>query len=589
MIQSLQYKNKHNKMAINTIKNASISVLLAVLVISFELIKNILTSRAFGIDSLGLLTIVMGILPYINNSHNSMISVATAKLYAPMHYKNYAQVNKDIANLRPQFYLFGGFYISIIVILAFAFPFIAGNNGVIIVNDGMNHYDIKWYESTIFILSNVINLVSTYFIIPFSFVLLFIVNKAYIYNSYNIVISILFNMIIIMLFILQMNGIINLSFIHMSIISFTIIGTKTLILILILIPYRKKLFPWLKKEKITSYKIRKESSQSMISSYLNQFSSDAISILLLVFASLYTSSSPSIFNIDLRHGNHGGGEISNFLPSAIYSTFLMLLMYGQELVHSIVDAAIPSIAEHASFNNFKINKHFFHRYQMLSVFIACFSASSFLLSGIFFQSLFLEIGENQFHDLKIMNMIISLLWIPVVIETFTSMYDHIITIFNKFDKILIISVIKAVSSLILIIIVPSIVFTCVDQTKWIYSIIGTILSVNIFSNLLAYIYARKIAMNYIKHDSCVRINYSTVLCFIWVIITYVISILIINLTDENIFHIIKQNGLGITISIPILIVVANFIINIINIMIFRKDDFMYYINEIKNEFILKNN
>ena len=136
----MKTKTQNNtKLAIHTIKNASVSVLLAILTIIFTLVRTGLTSYAYGLDSLGLLALAISILPYISGGHNSFVNMATAELYKPMHLKDYEQANAKIANLKPQFYIFGIVYLSITFILAFAFPFIAGGNAglIVISHEGM--------------------------------------------------------------------------------------------------------------------------------------------------------------------------------------------------------------------------------------------------------------------------------------------------------------------------------------------------------------------------------------------------------------------------------------------------------------------
>ncbi len=138
-------KQQHqNKFAYHTFKNASVSIVLALLVIGFNLVRTALTSATFGLDSLGLLALAISILPYISGGHNSFFNVATAKLYKSIHLKQYHEANKHISDLRPQFYMFGLFYLTITVVLAFAFPFIAaGHSGTIVVREEHGSYSIE--------------------------------------------------------------------------------------------------------------------------------------------------------------------------------------------------------------------------------------------------------------------------------------------------------------------------------------------------------------------------------------------------------------------------------------------------------------
>lgn len=121
---------------------------------------------------------------------------------------------------------------------------------------------------------------------------------------------------------------------------------------------------------------------------MNQFGSDLAAIVFMIYAALNVSQ----FNLDLQHGGDGGVEgASSFIPSAIYAAYLLMITSGNEIVHSIVDAAIPSLAEHVTFSdNQKINRHIFHRYQVLSVYIALFTVTSYLFISGLGQSVFLH-------------------------------------------------------------------------------------------------------------------------------------------------------------------------------------------------------
>ncbi|MGL4950920.1 MAG: hypothetical protein ACRC4M_03785, partial [Mycoplasma sp.] len=425
-----QLSSISKQMPRNTIVNSIVGISLALLMIIFNLVRTALTTKAFGIDSLGLLTIVVGILPYITSGHSGLSSVSTSTLYNSVHLNDHTKANKEIANLRPQYYFFGGFYLIITMVIAFAFPFIISNNGVIHVED--SHTNIQWYESTMFILSNTIELFASYFIVPVVILLLYISKKSYIANLYSILFTIILNAIIFTIFGLVISGDIQISFIMMNIIVFGILGTKMLFVLGCLYFYRKKLFGWYKKTKPDSYLLKKDTLRSVTSQYFNQFGTDIIAVLFMVYAIInpINTEHNTISNElspNLRHGSDGGGAVSNFIPSAIYSTYLMLIVSAREIVHSIVDAAIPSVAEHATHNKNNINKHMFHRYQVLTLFIIIFTASTFIFTGGIAQSVYLhDISHSDSISNHINMYLIALLWIPIIIETFSDMYKHLL-------------------------------------------------------------------------------------------------------------------------------------------------------------------
>lgn len=128
--------NKINRsMSKSTVKNASVSIVLSILMIGFSLVRTALTSRVFGVESLGFLTIIIGILPYLSSSHNGLTSVGTSALYNDMHTKNYSNASKTIADIKMQYFLFGIFYLIITLIIAFAFPFIINSSGTILIQE----------------------------------------------------------------------------------------------------------------------------------------------------------------------------------------------------------------------------------------------------------------------------------------------------------------------------------------------------------------------------------------------------------------------------------------------------------------------
>ena len=132
---------------------------------------------------------------------------------------------------------------------------------------------------------------------------------------------------------------------------------------------------------------------------MDQFSTDIITILFLIYAAISASSTPITATPQavMQHGSHGGGGFApdGFVPASVYFIFMSLLTSSNAIVHSIIDAAIPSLAEHATHNNTKIDKHFFHRFQMLNIFIASFTITNFILTAPVLNSVFALHNEPE--------------------------------------------------------------------------------------------------------------------------------------------------------------------------------------------------
>ncbi|MGL4951541.1 MAG: hypothetical protein ACRC4L_01000 [Mycoplasma sp.] len=575
-----QLSNVSKQMPRNTIVNSIIGILLALTMIIFNLIRTGLTTKAFGVDSLGLLTIVVGILPYITSGHSGLSSISTSRLYNSVHLKNYSEANQEISNIKPQYYFFGFFYLMLTILIAFCFPFIISGNGVIHIED--THTNIQWYESTLFILANAVELFSSYFIIPVSVILLFISKKSYIVNLYSIIFTILLNGIIFLIFGLVINNVIDLSFIQMNIIIFSILGTKMFFVLFCLYFYRRKLFGWYKKQKPSSYVLKKDTLRAVASQYLNQFGTDIIAVLFMVYAIVnpLDQHSPEVFdNIETYHAgdNHGANTASNFVPSAIYSTYLMLLVSAREIVHSIIDAAIPSVAEHATYNDKNISKHMFHRYQVLTLFIAIFTTSTYIFIGGIAQSLFLhDMSHGNGINNHINIYLISLLWLPIIIDIFSDMYKHLLPIFKEFKLLFRVSLYKSISNTIILSIISLILFFTTEGVFLMNGIFITIICSSIISNFISYIILKKYIDKRITKDSCVDITKSSILSLGWIFISIIIMLPIYLIFQEDLSHIIDLIGIYGVIGISVAILLLNFFLSLFWIWIFRRDDFNFY-------------
>ena len=574
----------YNNASRNTIINSLVAILLAIITLIFSFVRTSLTTFTFGVTSLGFLTIVLGILPYLNSSHGGINSVSAFNLYEPMNkiktggLYSFNDINKKIANLRPQYYLFGAIYTIIIFVIAFAFPFIFNNNGSF--TNGIDV--IEWYESTLFILANCFEMWVTFFVVPISIILLFIMNKSYIYNWINIVLTILFNVIIIVLFILIENKLINLNFIWMNIIIFCLFGFKLLLMLFILAFVRKSYFPWYEKIKPDSWKLTKDNFYIVISQYFNQFGTDLFSIAFIIYSAISLRESNS--NISLYHGSHGGVASNGlgFDASAIFSVYLLLISSAREIVHSIIDASIPSLVEHMFKNNNKIDKHFFHRYQLLTTYTTCYTITTFLFTIAFSNSLFLDFSDHADgeHNHINLNPILSLgLCIPIFIESISSTYNHLLPVFGKFKKIMKINIIKAIiNTLLLAIFATSICLTQKGfETNGLY--LSIIISWSI-SLIYSYFSSRLVVIKYIwTRDGCINLGLRTFITYLYVFVSYVGLFPIFIIYANEINHTLETLNVYGNCLIVIAISIVNLFVCFFNLYIFRNDDVKYYIKE----------
>ncbi len=578
--KNLGYKNIN--LSKNTIINSIASILLAVTIIIFEFVRTSLTSYVFGVASLGFLTIVLGILPYLTTSHSGLNSVSTFNLIEPLKKQtnkqltNYDEINQKIANLKPQYYVFGSVYTIITIIIAFVFPFIFNNQGTLSSNEN----NFEWYESTLFILSNCVELWATYFIVPISIILLFIHNKSYIYSWLNILFTFLVNIVIIVFFICIKFNLLNISFIWMNVLIFCLLGLKIVVLMFSLIYFRKNYFPWYKRIRPNSWKVSKNNIKMVLSQYLRQFGSDLFSIAFTIYAAISIREN----NVSFFHGNHGGGSISSdFEASAIFSVYLLLISSATEIVHSIIDAAIPSVAEHMINNNKRINKHFFHRYQLLTTYITCYAITTFLFTICFSNSLFLETdhGSIDHHHIDF-NWILSIgLCIPIFIESITSSYDHLLPIFGNFNEILKINFVRAIiNTLVLVIFATSICFSQPGfETDGLY--ISMIISWSI-SALVTFLWSRSIINKYIiTSDDCINLGLRTFLTYLYIFIPYVCLIPIFIIYSHQINESLEILEPYVRVIIIVVISLINFVLCFFNLYIFRKQDVNYYIDSLR--------
>ncbi len=422
------------------ITNSIASVLFTVFVLIFSLVRTSLISNIYGETSIGFLAIAIGILPFISSTHGGIISVSKYNLYDRVYKKQYAIANQVVADMKVQYYFFGSIYAIITIVLAFAFPFFFNQNG----NIALDNQIIPWYESTLYILSNCVETFTNYLIIPISIILFYIIKKSYVSNFINLLIAFISNSIIFTLLLLQLFGIININFIVMNIIITTILGLKTLFVVMILKPLREKFIPWYQRYKIKNKKISKDMVIAIITQYFKQFNSDLYSIVFIIATNFLLSNNPNVGGISTYHEGH---MHSGFATSGIYYIYLFLITSSYEVIHSIVDNAVPSMAEHVVINQ-KIHKSFFERYNSLVIFIASYTITTYIFTAAFSSTAMMGLEHLNSEELILMFIIV----IPFIIDIYSVSYDHIIPVYGDFKKIMKYTLIKVIINVICVVV-----------------------------------------------------------------------------------------------------------------------------------------
>ncbi len=403
--------------------NSIVSMFFAIIVIVFSLVRTSLIAQIWGEAGFGLLAIAIGILPFINSTHGGVTMVSRYNLYDKVYKKQYDEANQTIANLKIQYFFFGTIYGVIALILAFAFPFFFSNQG----NIAIETQSIPWWQSTLYILSNCIEALSNYFIFPISIIIFFVVKKSYITNSINSILATILNGIVIALLVCQKTGVINLDFLIMNIIISAILGVRVILLVLILKPIRNKKIDWYEKKPINNKRISKDMVISTLTEYFKQFNNDLYSIVFIILTVVMDKnhSSTTSSDIALMHAGHGSGlEVGG-----IYVIFLTLITYSYEIVHTIVDAAIPSMAEHVTINK-KIHNTFFKRYNSLAIFIATYCITTYIFTILFSSRTMMNLNHLGAEEFVLMFIIT----IPFYIDIRASSYDHIVPVYGEFKK-----------------------------------------------------------------------------------------------------------------------------------------------------------
>jgi hypothetical protein len=116
--------NNDNKYSLSrtTIINTTVSIVLALITLLLVFVKSSLIESAFSLGSFGFLSVILGLLPYVNFSHAGINDVSKKNLYGPIFENRHEDANLMIANLKLQYRKIGTFYIGLIILLAFVFP-----------------------------------------------------------------------------------------------------------------------------------------------------------------------------------------------------------------------------------------------------------------------------------------------------------------------------------------------------------------------------------------------------------------------------------------------------------------------------------
>lgn len=557
----------------SVIYNSVASVIFAITILIFSLVRTSLIERIYGLSSIGLLSIIIGILPYISSTHGGIISVAKYHLYEKIFRKQYSKVNETISNIKVQYYFFGFIYLTIILILSFSFPFFF-KNGEIITGSEV----IPWYESTLFILSNCIETIANYFIVPISIIIFYILKKSYISNFINILTSIFFNAIIITLLLLTNNHVIELSFINMNIIITILLGLRVLVVLLILKPIRDKKITWYKRHKITNKKISKKMITSVISQYLTQFNSEIYSIVFILATIL-------IPQIELRHGVHPPPTSNGLDASGIYYIFVFLIMSSYEVIHSIVDCSVPSMAEHIIFNK-KINFTYFKRYQMLIVMIVTYCITTYLFTVGFSSISIMNISHLNNPELILMFIIV----VPIYIDSHASTYTHLLPLFGEFNKILKFTIIKVIFNVFFVILFCLLFCYLLPISFLISSILISLVLGWSLSSFIHLMIIKKYIINKIENYNSKELLIKNLYSSLYILFTVISMSFIFGYLSHNIEDAISDLGIGLSILVIITISLSNFFIILMNLKITRKSEYNYFLKEficMKNHYLKK--
>ena len=564
--------NNDNKYSLSrtTIINTTVSIVLALITLLLVFVKSSLIESAFSLGSFGFLSVILGLLPYVNFSHAGINDVSKKNLYGPIFENRHEDANLMIANLKLQYRKIGTFYIGLIILLAFVFPWFWPNGSIPTSDNPINN--IAWYEATLFILANATEALITFGITPIITILLFIYKKNFYSNFLNIFFTIVFNGIIITLLVLQINQQINLSFINMNIIITFLLAFKSFFVIMMARIYLKKYIPWFKKVKPEVRKIYKNNFISIVNDFLKQIGTDLNSIIFVIFGILTLTTNGHPF-----HGDHGGGGglFPTFEAAGEFSLYLLIIVSYSEILHSILDASLPSIA-HEYNDERKFSFETFRRYHLGAILNISFIVVSFITLSPFMYSLLAN------KTTIFLNLTLSIgLIIPFVIESLSAPYRHLLPILGCFNKILRYSFIK-VTTLIVSTGIFLLIFCFSFPPEHLSSalFLGIIVGWSISAIVEYFLVSNHIKEHIINYErTFFKKNVLIPLIPSFIIYLSVSIVYITNFT--NIEAINNDNFLALSLSIILPFIIFGF--TLLNCYIFLKDDFKFY----SQSFLLK--
>ncbi len=573
MHRSIYNKNDKYALSKTTVINTVVSVMLALITLLFVFIRSSLIENAFSLGSFGFLSVILGLLPYVNFSHAGINNVSKKNLYGPIFENRHEDANLMIANLKLQYRKIGAFYITLIILLAFIFPWFWPNGSIPTSNDPAHNIPIPWYEATLFILANVTEALITFGITPIITILLFIYKKDFYSNFLNIFFTFIFNGIIITLLVLQINNQINLSFINMNIIITFLLAFKTFFVISIARIYLKKYMPWYRKVKPEVKKIYKNNFISIVNDFLKQIGSDLNAIIFVIFGILTLNLGEHV----PFHGDHGGGSglFPTFEAAGEFSLYLLIIVSYSEILHSILDASLPSIA-HEYNDERKFSFETFKRYHLGAILNISFIVVSFITLSPFMYSLL----ANKTTIFLNLTLTIGLI-IPFVIESLSAPYRHLLPILGCFDRILKYSFIKVVI-LIISTTIFLLIFCFSFPVEHINSalFLGIIIGWSISSTVEYFLVSNHIKEHIINYEKTF-FKKNVLIPLIPIFIIY-LSMSIVYITNFNNIEAINNNNfLALSLSIILPFVIFGF--TLLNSYIFLKDDFKFY----SQSFLLK--
>ncbi len=386
----------------STILNSIFNVSAMITILVFSFVRTFYIDSTFGAGALGLLSIALGILPYVSNTHGGIKSISTWRLYKPYNDGDYMRVNHVMSDIKHQYRKMGGIYLLVILAIAFAFPFIISNS----TSD-------PWYLGTLLILSNCVEVMVTYFYVPIIILLLYVKKQAYYANALSIFLTIIFNVAIILMFEFladQLNPIIFLTIIT------AILGFKVFILIFIFNRLKFKIAPWYSNTKHVDNAYCKEKWMAMLTMFLDQFGTDVSTITFMIYVSVRPQT---------KDDGNGALDYGNLDIAGLYAAYYLIGTSLTQICHTILDAPVPSIGELAR-NHKKMPYDFFDKYRSFAYIVAIFSFVSYLTVAPLAANILL--AQPEF------SLVLALgLGIPIFFENLTVVYTHTLPAFGRFS------------------------------------------------------------------------------------------------------------------------------------------------------------